>query len=167
MSLEIITPQAIEIAHNADAERMALIGEYYIELGISLVEREKQGLWDKENFPSFASYCAAPQRSGGLGLPERSRQACMQIARKYHYELGVSEERLVKVAKENRSALTMLAPVVTPENIEDVLADAESLSCSDIKENKAEGRYGNTPQTSAGRPESVIICPNCKHEIKG
>lgn len=162
----IITPQAIEMAHNADIARVNLIGSNVVDLAFSLVERKKNGEWDNTNFETFNAYCCAPQQSGGLGMSDSTRRAYMQIPEVYHERLGVSKERLLEIGQKNRSALTMLAPVVNEDNLDDVLADAESLSCGDIKKRKAEGDYGNKPQTSAP-PSSYIKCPNCGHEIQG
>jgi len=145
-------------AHAAALGHLHALQEHYIDLGLTLLAIENQGWWDKHDFDSFAAYCAAPIPSGGLGLKSRWRQACMQVARRFVLELGVDPQRLKDLPKSN---LQLLAPVATEENVEEVLADAESLGYHDVEERRKSGAYTGTPQSMEPDPPKLLTCPDC------
>jgi len=140
-----------------------------IALGLDLISIEDMQMFKVLGFDSFAAFCAAPPYSGGLGLTPRSRQTTMQVARRFIIELDADTSEVVKISYSN---LQTLVPVVTEENIKEVLADALTLGNRDLRRNRDDGKYDGIERPLDAEKEPVqksnehhIRCPHCSNKI--
>jgi len=161
--------QQAQEAHQRAWNHVRGVHAHYLALGLELIGIRNERLFLAFS-DSFPAYCAMPPESGGLGLQERSRQTCMQVANRFINELGVDPERLTEIPKSN---LSTLVPDVTENNLEDVLADAQFLSNRDIRENKKNGKYSGktqpleaTDEPGPAEDREWIECPNCGYHIR-
>lgn len=132
-----------------------------ITLGLVLIDMEETDAWSVLGFDSFPALCQAPIQSGGFGLRERTRQTTMQVARTFVMELGIPAKELLDIAYSN---LALVVSVVTPENVEEVLADAKSLGSRDLALNKKRGKYSGVdePFDAESEPDYYnVTCPKC------
>ena len=159
-------------AHQRALKHAQAVNAHYLALGLELINNDDKRYWEALGWPSFGAYCAAPPESGGLGLMERSRQQCMQVAHRFVVELEVSVARLAQIPKSN---LATLVPVANEHNLDDVLTDAEVLANRELRENKRRGKYdGSTEPYNAetelepnhpGR-EEWLQCPYCQRKFR-
>lgn len=166
------TPQITEEAERMYASALDhLIGVQAsrIALGLDLIKIEDSQVFKVLGFDSFASFCAAPPYSGGLGLTPRSRQTTMQVSRRFILELKADVIEVVEISYSN---LQTLVPVVTDENIEMVLRDALTLGNRDIRRNRDDGVYDGIErglnaedEPEPDRNEHHIRCPHCRKEV--
>lgn len=164
--MNIADLQDAQDEHNRALGHVQAIHAHYLGLGYSLLQIKEKRLFEQLGFDSFVDYCAAPPESGGLGLQERSRQICMQMAERYVVTLGVEIERLKEIPKSN---LATLLPVVTKDNMDLVLSDAQAYSNRDLRKLKASGRYSGTDDADLNaedEPEPITDdrrtqCPHC------
>jgi hypothetical protein len=140
-----------------------------IALGLDLINIEESHLYKALGFDSFSAFCSAPPFSGGLGLTPRSRQTTMQVSRRFILELKADVSEVVKISYSN---LQTLVPVVSDENIEQVLHDALTLGNRDIRRNRDEGAYDGIQrgldaedEPEAEFKEHRVRCPYCLNRV--
>ena len=161
-----IVPRDVYSIHRRATSHVRLVQTHYLALGMLLVKIQEEKMCHSLGYDSFSSYCASPPESGGLGLPQRTRQVCMQVARRYILDLGCDNRRLSSIPRSN---LATLVPVVNEDNLDVVLHDAEFLGNRDVRELKLQGKYGGRkeiPIDAELEPEpntNHITCPECQH----
>lgn len=148
-------------AHTVALHHIDAMDKHCIALGLWLIKMEDQKLWDMENFPKYAAYCAAPRQSGGLSLQYRSRMTVMQVARRFVLELQVPANELVEISHSN---LTVFLPVVNEDNVDEVVSDAKSLAYADCQDRKRAYLDGEEILEATEEPE---ICTECGQKIRG
>ena len=152
--------------HKRALAHVHLVQTHYLALGLLLLKIDEEKLHFSLGYETFGSYCASPPESGGLGLQLRTRQTCMQVARRYVLDLGCDHNRLSSIPRSN---LATLVPVVNEGNLDVVLHDAEFLGNRDVRELKNRGKYGGKkeePFDAELEPEpnkTHITCPECQH----
>lgn len=167
--MEIMYADQAESAYSRALDHLIGVQASRIALGLDLILIEDFRYWEVYGFTSFSEWCAAPPHSGGMGLTPRSRQTTMQVARRFVVELESKVGDLVKIPFSN---LQTMVPVVTRENIKEVLSDALTLGNRDIRRNRDDGKYdGRESALDAEReqgPEIIehhIRCPHCRKEV--
>jgi len=123
-----------------------------VAIGILIHHISSRSLYKEIGFDTLDEYMSAPQESAGLDIAPRTGYRYESIARKFVFELGIDE---TVVAALSPTKLDVLAPHATPDNIQQVLTDAEILSTSSIRKNLNDGAYGNAPTDS--RPMVLSI----------
>jgi len=109
------------VALRRDAERT------FLDLGAELYEFHKSRGWAALGYRSFNSYLGDPD----VDLTRSIAYATIQIHAKFVAELDCPTDGLIDAGM---SKLALLAPVVDEGNVDDWLADASTLSRTDLRQ---------------------------------
>lgn len=97
----------------------------FLSLASRLYAIKMEKLYEVLDYPSFASYLASPE----ISISTTTAYSLIDIHRTFLLDLKVKETALIPIG---RTKLERILPVVSPENYEDWLYKAESLSASDL-----------------------------------
>jgi len=97
----------------------------FLTLAERLYQIKEEGLYETLDYPSFTSYLASPE----VSISATTAYSLIDIYRTFLLELKVNESELIPIG---RTKLERILPVVTPENAEDWLSQAETLSTTDL-----------------------------------
>lgn len=115
-----------QAAFAAIAAARQRFGQARIEMGIFLEHIRRTEAWRLRN-ESFAAFLEEER------INDSAAYQYMRVARRFVFELAVSDAALAELALVNIGTLDLAVRVVTPENLDEVLAIVTTLSERDAR----------------------------------
>jgi hypothetical protein len=158
-TLTLPEPDLAERAETLRNECVAagrLSAAHFIVRGRKAIDLHAMEGWRYLGFDSFKELCYAPLEAGGLDMDPRRVYHSMRVAEAFVNRLEVP---LTQLASIDHTKLELLQPVVTEDNVERILADAEMLTTGDLRKRRREGVYGGqeAPLDAESEPEVLIV----------
>lgn len=125
--------------HTVELKKVAITSVW--ELAKTLKECREQKYWEALGYQSFASYLAQPE----LDLNEHTVNNWITILNRFE------ENRVVLPEVLDISKVALIAPHITPENADELITKAQTLSRSDLR--------AELPIET--KPLKQCICPTC------
>jgi len=150
MKIEKTENQNLHEFHSYIVGLVRQINYSFLDLARCLVVVHENKLYEHLCYETFESYIATPE----ISIRRASAYKLMDIYRTYVLEYKISPARLIDI---EWTKLSTTLPVLTEDNVEDLLAMAESLSRSDLRQ---EIKILKDP-SEKDKEELTKTCPYC------